>query len=97
MKFLAAVWDGDASADVRHSSFQLHHHSCPEQTKVVIIITTTTVTIIVIIMITVIIMTIIIVTITMMMIILSMRSPTNIVLLSMAVCDLLTIALPAPW
>ena len=27
----------------------------------------------------------------------SMRSPTNIVLLSMAVCDLLTIALPAPW
>ena len=27
----------------------------------------------------------------------SMKSPTNTVLLSMAVCDLLTIILPAPW
>ena len=31
---LAAVWDGDASADVRHSSVELHHHPCPQQTKV---------------------------------------------------------------
>ena len=27
----------------------------------------------------------------------TMSSPTNTVLLSMAVCDLLTIILPAPW
>ena len=26
-----------------------------------------------------------------------MRSPTNLVLLAMAVCDLLTITIPAPW
>ena len=31
---LAAVWNGDASADVRHSSVELHHHPCPQQTKV---------------------------------------------------------------
>ncbi len=27
----------------------------------------------------------------------TMRSPTNLVLLAMAVCDLLTITIPAPW
>ena len=31
---LAAVWNCDASADVRHSSVELHHHPCPQQTKV---------------------------------------------------------------
>ena len=31
---LAAVRNGDASADVRHSSVELHHHPCPQQTKV---------------------------------------------------------------